>query len=71
LLFNPGDSAQLGKCIRALQRPETAASMGVRARGLFERTFTPERHRDVLFGIYSRALAAGSAVTEHSDSSES
>jgi glycosyltransferase involved in cell wall biosynthesis len=55
LLFNPGDSAQLGDCIRALQRPETVSSMGDKARRLFERTFTPERHRATLLDIYRRA----------------
>ncbi len=55
-LFNPGDSTHLGECIRTLQTPQTAARMGEMARGLFERTFTPERHRERLLEIYHRVL---------------
>ena len=31
-LFNPGDPAHLGECIRALQTPQTAERMGEKAR---------------------------------------
>lgn len=56
-LFNPGDPVHLGECMRALQAPQTAARMGEKARALFERTFTPERHRTQLLEIYRRANA--------------
>lgn len=61
-LFNPGDPEHLGECIRALQTSQTTARMGERARELFERTFTPERHRAQLLEIY-REVCAGAAVT--------
>ena len=61
-LFDPGDPVHLGECIRALQTSQTAAQMGEKARGLFERTFTPERHRAQLLEIYRRALASGSVA---------
>ena len=57
-LFNPGDPNDLGECIRALKTPQTAARMGEKARELFERTFTPERHQTQLLEIY-RGVCAG------------
>jgi glycosyltransferase involved in cell wall biosynthesis len=60
-LFRPGDPGHLRECIGALDAEETAMRMGERAHLLFERIFTPERHRDGLLEIYQRAARKASA----------
>ncbi len=67
-LFNPGDPVHLGECIRALQTSQTTARMGEKARGLFEQTFSPERHRAQLLEIYRRSCCQ---QTEDSNESRS
>jgi glycosyltransferase involved in cell wall biosynthesis len=57
-LFNPGDPADLAESVRVLQDTQVATRLRDNARAVFERTFTPERHREVLFGIYCGALMA-------------
>ena len=67
LLFNPGDSEDLGRKMQwAQSHPDEMNAMGRRAHALYKAKFTSERNYETLMSIYLSAIAecdASSAVT--------
>jgi glycosyltransferase involved in cell wall biosynthesis len=59
LLVEPSDVASLGAAMAYLiDSPSEATAMGMRAQQRAAHYFSPERHLDLLTGIYSRSATA-------------
>ncbi len=60
LLFEPGDAGALRECLLwALDHPVDLASMGQRARAVYEANYTAARNHEQLMTIYQEAIEEG------------
>jgi glycosyltransferase involved in cell wall biosynthesis len=56
LLFEPGDAADLARCLRAVLDDPLSMRLGAQARKVYEARYTPERNLRSLESIYARVL---------------
>jgi glycosyltransferase involved in cell wall biosynthesis len=56
LLFEPGDTADLARCLRAVLDDSLSMRLGAQARRVYEARYTPERNLRSLESIYAGVL---------------
>jgi glycosyltransferase involved in cell wall biosynthesis len=56
LLFEPGDTADLARCLRAVLDDSLSMRLGAQARRVYQARYTPERNLRSLESIYAGVL---------------